>query len=311
MYRIGIDLGGTAIKGGITDKDNNLIYSETVPTVIMTSQLLAVQKIASDISGMIFRLNNHIENELGGTGCQNVGVGVPASVENNKVIDANNLGLVNADLAKEIFLRTGASVTLINDARAAALAEFNAGCGAGSTDFYMLTIGTGIGSSYIHNGKTVTGCNEAAGEAGHMVIAFGGRQCSCGRRGCFEAYASASALVKDASDIDPSVVNAKEFFQKKDNSPALSKLYEEYLDHLSEGITNIINMLQPDVLAIGGGISAQGESLLAPLRSRISSMVYSGHSARQTEIRAAILGNNAGIIGAALAPDTLSRQSLL
>ena len=301
MYRIGIDLGGTTISGGVVDDSYNLLFSETVTTPTVRDDILTLPLIAAEISRMVMRLNKRLADEFSVPGVTQIGIGVPASVNENLVIDANNLGLVNADLAGEVSLRTGYTVTLINDAQAAGLAEYYAGAGKGSKEFYMVTLGTGVGGCYIRNGEIVKGCNNAAGEVGHMSVVLGGKPCTCGRKGCLEAYVSASALIRDAMTVDPSLQNGKLFFAAlAAGHEGCKELYEKYLDILAAGLTNIINMLQPDVLAIGGGISAVGDVLIKPLNERISSEVYTQHSDRQTKLSIAQLNNGAGIIGAAI-----------
>ncbi len=302
MYRIGIDLGGTAIKGGIIDDAAmEVMASDSVATPSVRNDALTLQAIAAAISRMIFRLNAVIENEYKAEKAASVGIGVPASISGNMVIDANNLCLVNADLAGQVSLRTGLEVRLINDAHAAGLGEYSAGAGKGCREFFMMTLGTGVGGCYIRSGEVIKGCNDAAGEVGHMAVAAGGRECTCGRRGCLEAYASASALIRDAQAVDPSIENGRQFFKALEGgSPALRKVFDDYLDILACGVTNVINILQPDVLVIGGGISAVGSTLLDPLAERVASMVYTRHSEKQTKIRAALLQNDAGLIGAAM-----------
>ena len=301
MYRIGIDLGGTTISGGIIDDDYTIIATETIATPVLKDPTLTLPAIAAGISRMVHRLNRRITEEYSSVPVTDIGIGVPASVSDNLVIDANNLGLINANLATEVKLRTGCRVTLINDAQAAGLAEYHAGSGKGSHEFYMITLGTGVGGCYIRNGEIVKGCNNAAGEVGHMSVVLGGRPCTCGRKGCLEAYVSASALVRDAYSIDPSLTDGKKFFAAlAGGSPVCRDIFENYLDILAAGLTNIINILQPDILAIGGGISAVGDILTDPLRKRVAAEVYTRHSDRQTRICTAKLNNSAGVIGAAI-----------
>ena len=179
----------------------------------------------------------------------------------------------------------------------------------------MITLGTGVGGAMIVNGSCLEGYNYAAGEIGHMVIRQGGKLCTCGRRGCLEAYASASALTEQAREAaeknpdsllwqkagkDPDSINGRLFMDcVKAGDETARKVFDEYLSFLAEGTANLINILQPERVCIGGGLSGAGEALLAPLRKRVSPMLYSRDSERNAQIVAAVLGNDAGIIGAA------------
>lgn len=300
MYRLGVDLGGTTISAGIIDDNYNIIFSDTISTTEIRNEDTA-KIISEDIGKLSGKLINEFKSYAPESAVQAIGIGVPASVENNLIIDANNLGLINADIVSGITRITGLDVKLINDARAAALAEYYAGAGAGTKSLYMITLGTGIGGCFIYGGKVIEGCNNAAGEIGHMVIDINGRVCNCGRRGCFEDYASASALVSDAKAEDSSINNGKDFFAAlKSGNKIAESVFNNYLDYLSCGVTNIINILQPDIIVIGGGISAVGDTLLFPLKERVSKLVYTQHSRIQTDLKIAKLNNTAGIIGAAL-----------
>lgn len=310
MYKIGIDFGGTKIAAGIVDENNSILIKDYTPTLRGRDAEL----IAADTAELVFRLlekQNISRDEI-----SSLGVGIPGTVENGIITDANNIGFVNVPYRDMLMEKTGFDVHLLNDARAAAKGEYFAGCGEQAASFFMITLGTGIGSAYIVNGKIVEGCNGAASEAGHMVIVKDGRPCSCGRNGCFETYASTTALVTAAREGAASYSNSllnhmsgnvpdeylgKLFFDAlSEGDIACQLIYEEYLDYLALGIVNIINLLQPDVFAIGGGISGAGNVLLDPLKERIYPSLISRHSSCQTDIRIASLGNDAGIIGAAL-----------
>ena len=203
-----------------------------------------------------------------------------------------------------------------NDANCAALGEAVAGCGKGVKDFIMITLGTGVGSGIIVNGKLVTGLNYAAGEMGHTVIVYNGEQCNCGRRGCWEKYSSATALItqtKDAMrrnassvmwdmvDGDITKVTGRTAFDAmRKGDEVAKKVVDKYIGYLACGISNIVNIFQPEILAVGGGIGNEKENLLTPVRKILASERYSIHAKKQTALRVAELGNDAGIIGAAL-----------
>lgn len=309
-YRIGVDLGGTNMAAGLLNEAYEIVCRKT----IATREGGTPQELAEDMANLISDLL--AEAKVAKEEILLVGIGIPGSVTEDGVVeDANNIGFFNVPFEAMMRERTGLRVQTINDARAAALGEYVAGAGVGSRSFQMLTIGTGVGGAFIFEGKVISGCNGAAGEIGHMVIRKDGVQCNCGRRGCLEAYASASALKKRMTEVvsekqegllmqmcggKPEVLSAKKLFAalaKEDRTA--QELFEEYIEYLAEGVANLINALQPDVFCIGGGMSAQGEVLLAPLRRSVSEKIYSRHSAVQTQLVAAVLGNDAGIIGAA------------
>ena len=200
-----------------------------------------------------------------------------------------------------------------NDANAAAWGEYLAGSGKGTNSMIMITLGTGVGSGIIDNGHLLTGAFGKGAEIGHMVIRLNGEKCTCGRKGCFEAYASATALInqtKKAMKENPnsemwqisktlSEVNGKTAFAAKDK--IAEDVVNTYLDHLSEGIVNVVNIFQPEIICLGGGVSNAGENILIPIRKAIKDYSFARFGKKQTEVKIAKLGNDAGIIGAALA----------
>lgn len=309
-YRIGIDLGGTNMAAGIVDET----YAVLCRKSIKTRKDGTPEEIADDMAVLVHDLCSEFgidEREI-----ETVGIGIPGSVSNDGIVeDANNIGFYYVPFERMMQDRLTMPVQTVNDARAAAMGEYLAGAGRGSHTFQMLTIGTGIGGAFIVNGQVLTGCNGAAGEIGHMVIERGGIPCNCGRKGCLEAYASASALKERMMRIVPERQESllfrlcegkKErlsgkllFAALKEQDALAEELFTEQIEYLAEGIANLINALQPDMLCIGGGMSEQGEALLAPLRKAVAEKVYSKHSKVQTELKAAKLGNAAGIIGAA------------
>ncbi|MCH5197403.1 MAG: ROK family protein [Oscillospiraceae bacterium] len=313
MYRIGVDLGGTNIAVGIIDEQNNIIARGARKTNVPRAAELIFDDMAAAIKDAMD------SKGLTNADISSIGVGTPGSV--NKELEliefANNLGFDNVPAYKLLRERTGIqNVYFDNDANCAALGEAVAGCGKGVKDFIMITLGTGVGSGIIVNGKLVTGKNYAAGEMGHSVIVFGGLQCNCGRKGCWEKYSSATALIsqtKDAMRLNPdsimwdevngdyNSVNGRTAFRAADKGDAAAKkVVNTYISYLACGVSNIINIFQPDILCVGGGIGNEKENLLVPLRRIAGSEIYSIHAQKQTEIMSATLGNDAGIIGAAL-----------
>ncbi len=313
MYRIGVDLGGTNIAVGIINEKNEIVARAERKTNAPRPAEGIFDDIAAAVKDAMQKLG--ITNDQ----VKSIGVGTPGSV--NKALGliefANNLGFDNVPAYSMLRERTGIqTVYFDNDANCAALGEAVAGCGQGVKDFVMITLGTGVGSGIIANGKLVTGVNYAAGEMGHTVIVYGGEPCNCGRKGCWERYSSATALItqtKTAMRKNPDsamwdVVNGDfnrvsgrtAFLAAKQGDPAALKVVNTYEAYLACGIGNVINIFQPDILCIGGGIGNEKENLLEPLRKIVATEIYSIHAKKQTKILAATLGNDAGIIGAAL-----------
>ena len=218
---------------------------------------------------------------------------------------------LRADTEKEF----GVPVYLENDANAAAFGEFLAGSAKGANSAVVITLGTGVGSGIVIDGKIYRGSNYAGGEIGHTVIVMDGLPCTCGRRGCFEAYSSATGLVHmttQASELNPDSLMTKLIREEgkvsartaykamKAGDPVGKAVTEQYVKYLSCGIANVINTFQPDILCIGGGVCNEGDNLLIPLKAAVAEQIYSKHSAKNTEIVICSLGNDAGIIGAAM-----------
>lgn len=311
MYHIGIDLGGTNIAAGVVDHQHKLICKASVPTSLPRSS----QSLADGILELTRNMleDNHIElSQIDG-----LGIGIPGTVNQSAgmIEYANNFGFDNVPFSGMLQQRFPFPIVAENDAKAAAWAEYLVGAGSGCHSMVAVTLGTGVGGGIILNGKLWDGCNSAAGEIGHMVVERGGRLCTCGRRGCLEAYASAAALVRSAREAagqnpdsllgklcggDLLKLNGKAVFQAvKEEDPTAKAVMESFIRYLAEGIANLINILQPEILCIGGGLSGAGDSLLLPLREAVRPMIYSKNSKVNTRIVLAELGNDAGIIGAA------------
>lgn len=313
MYTIGIDLGGTNIVASVVDDDYNIIGTSKTPTNSPRS--------ADDIFDDIADVCEEAVKTAGLTmeDIDSVGMGTPGTVNQDGVIEfANNLAFNNVPartmLAKRIN-KPEEKVFIENDANCAALGEAYAGCGNGAKDFVAVTLGTGVGSGVIIGGKIVNGVNYAGGECGHMVIVVDGEQCSCGRKGCWEAYASATALIRQTkkameeypdslmhklANEEGKVSGRTAFDAMRLGDIAGIKVVDDYIKYVACGLINIVNALQPEIICIGGGICNEGETLMKPLRRFVQSERYSIHSKIQTKIVKAELGNDAGVIGAAL-----------
>lgn len=313
MYTIGIDLGGTNIVASVVDDDYNIIGTSKTPTNSPRSADEIFDDIADVCEEAVKTAGLTMED------INSVGMGTPGTVNQDGIIEfANNLAFNNVPartmLAKRIN-KPEEKVFIENDANCAALGEAYAGCGNGAKDFVAVTLGTGVGSGVIIGGKIVNGVNYAGGECGHMVIVVDGEQCSCGRKGCWEAYASATALIRQTKkameEYPDSLMHklAKEegkvsgrtaFDAMRLGDIAGIKVVDDYIKYVACGLINIVNALQPEIICIGGGICNEGETLMKPLRRFVQSERYSIHSKIQTKIVKAELGNDAGVIGAAL-----------
>ncbi len=312
MLRLGIDLGGTNIVCAVVDDETYKMFGTAK---VKTNLPRPAEEIFASIEEAC---KTALENAgISIKDIASVGLGTPGSVNAEGVIEfANNLDFNNVPAAQMLRDRLGIEdVYVENDANCAALGEAYAGCGNGAKDFVAITLGTGVGSGIISDGKIVNGVNNAAGECGHMVIQIDGEPCTCGRRGCWEAYASATALIKQtkaAMDEHPDSImhelSAKEgkvsgrtaFDAMRMGDIAGIQVVNTYIKYVACGLINIVNALQPEIICIGGGICNEDETLLKPLRNYVQAERYSIHSKLQTKIVKAQLGNDAGIIGAAI-----------
>ena len=313
MYTIGIDLGGTNIVASVVNDEYKIIATSKTPTNSPRSAEEIFDDIA-DVCEEAVKTAGLTMDDI-----DSVGMGTPGTVNEDGVIEfANNLAFNNVPARTMLAKRLNKSeekVFIENDANCAALGEAKAGVGNGAKDFVAVTLGTGVGSGVIIDGKIVNGVNYAGGECGHMVIVVDGEQCSCGRKGCWEAYASATALIRQTKkameEYPDSLMHklAKEegkvsgrtaFDAMRLGDIAGIKVVDNYIKYVACGLINIVNALQPEIICIGGGICNEGETLMKPLRRFVQAERYSIHSKIQTKIVKAELGNDAGVIGAAL-----------
>lgn len=316
MFTIGIDLGGTNIAAGVCNEELEIVAKGSVPTLADREPEEIVKDMASLCRSLIDNAGVTIAD------IQYVGIAAPGSVERGTgvVIYTNNIPFVNFPLA-ELFKKhlPVNKVYVVNDANAAALGEALAGAAKGMDSSVMITLGTGVGGGVVLGGKLFEGGINAAGtELGHTVIKSGGRQCTCGRRGCFEAYSSASALTAITREkmnelklkgVDSLLFSEAEkegkvsartaFSAMKMGDEEAKKIVDEYIFYLAEGITNMVNIFQPDVLCIGGGVCNEKEYLTLPLTKLVERDQYTRLNKKKTKILTAKLGNDAGIIGAA------------
>lgn len=312
MYRIGVDLGGTNIAVGVISEDLKIVGRGSVKTNCPRPAEEIFDDIKKAVDLAVADAGISMDDVV------SVGVGTPGTVnKNNGYIEfANNLDFKNVPAKEMLEARLNKTVYLDNDANCAALGEAVAGCGKGAKNFVAVTLGTGVGSGIIIDGKIINGSNFAAGEMGHMVIAIDGEQCNCGRRGCWESYASATALIRQTKDAmkhnqdsvmwqivndNIDAVNGRTAFDAmRQNDKAGKEVVDKFIYYVATGIINIINSLQPEFICVGGGIANEKETLLEPLRTHVNRERYSHYSSKQTKIVSAELGNDAGIYGAAL-----------
>lgn len=311
MYRAGIDLGGTNIKAGIVDENQKILVEDSVPTRVERPY----QEIIKDMADLVKNLLNKIhatEVELSG-----VGVGSPGTVDaaNGVVLYSNNFDWDNVPLAAELGKYFTCPIKVSNDANCAALGEVKAGAAREIKNAILITLGTGVGGGVIIDGQVFEGAHAGGAELGHTSLIFGGELCTCGRRGCVEAYVSATGLIREAkraAEKDPQSVmnelckgdlsnmNGKiPFDAAEQKDPAGMKVVNDYITYLGESIANYVNIFRPDVILLSGGVCNQKEKLTEPLTEYIKTKCFGGEKAFIPEVRCAILGNSAGIIGAA------------
>ncbi|MCL2046490.1 MAG: ROK family protein [Oscillospiraceae bacterium] len=309
MY-IGIDLGGTNIAGALVDADGVIQKRFDAPTNASGGAFAVLEGIMKVCQSLVAEDSPPLS----------IGIGVPGAVkgETGDVIFTPNVPLSGLNIAD--YLRTGFScpIYLANDANCAALGETLFGGAKDAQNVVFITLGTGVGSGIVLGGRLHTGVNDAAGELGHMVIAAGGRECGCGRFGCWESYASATGLVLTAnefigthqesalselSDVEAEKLDGRLIFDAFRSGDSVAALVvDTYIEHLAVGVVNIINILEPDIICLGGGISNSWDVIAEPLQKAVDAehFLRNAPGISQTRIVKATLGNDAGIIGAAM-----------
>lgn len=317
MYRIGVDLGGTNIAAGIVDENGKILIKASVPTRAERP----AEEIAADIASLAKKLCEDFGSTL--DDIDSVGIASPGIADNEKgmVVYANNLPFLNFPIRKLVGDALGGkSVFVENDANAAAWGEAVCGAAGGTKNSVMITLGTGVGGGIIIDNKIYGGFNHAGAELGHIVIEYNGVPCSCGRKGCWESYSSATALIRMTKEKlaeckekgIPTLM--EELVAKKGKVSGITafnayrmgdepakEVVDTYIKYLACGLANIVNIFQPEIISLGGGISNEGESLVEALLPLIRAEQYGGGGVIElTKIKIAKLGNDAGIIGAAM-----------
>lgn len=302
---LGLDVGGTYVKGIILDENGVAVCEDNTPTVCGKGLADCIAELAEKLvlkAGAVF-------SKISG-----IGVCCPGMIdsESGTVVFAGNLNLKNYPLKKLLSEKFGMPVKVCNDANAAALGEAKFGAGKGYTDSILVTLGTGVGGGIIIGGKLFEGNKSAGAEIGHMVIERGGDKCTCGRRGCFEAYCSATALTaktKFAMEEDTSsemwraythdTADGRTAFEFMDCDRTAKKVVDRYLKYLACGLVNLANIFRPQIIMLGGGVAAQGSRLTVPLQALVDEELFGGAEYAPVKIACATLGNRAGAYGAA------------
>ena len=313
MYYLGIDLGGTFIKAGVVDENGVIKHKDQLATEVSGGAEHICDRIAQISLKVIADAGLKVSD------IEYAGVASPgtADIEKGEMVYCSSFPFLHYPLGRKIAERTGIEKVYIeNDANAAAKGEAAVGAARGYASSVMITLGTGIGGGIVLDGKIYTGFNFAAAEVGHMVIDPSGPECQCGRKGCWEKLASATAMIRMAREEmaahpeslmwelcggDIEKVDAKiPFDAKRAGDAPAARAVDKFIYYLACGLTNLIDLLQPEIITVGGGVCNQGDYLLDPVRKIVESEQYSRHGERTTKIVRAALGNDAGMIGAAM-----------
>lgn len=312
MYSIGIDLGGTNIAVGVVDQNGRILAKDSVKTMSKRHYSLIVEDMAGLVRAVMQRAGLSLSDLSG------VGVGAPGSVDaaSGTVLYANNLGFVNTPLGPELQKYIPLAVRVSNDANCAVLGETVAGAATGKSNVVMITLGTGVGGGVVIGGRLYEGEHSAGAELGHNVLVVDGALCTCGRRGCWEAYSSATGLIRmtrqamakhsdslmhELCGYSEERIDGKTAFDAaRAGDKAGADVVGEYVKYLAEGIIDMVNIFRPEIVLVGGGICKEGDFLLGPVREYVRSYAYASGYVPCPKIEVATLGNDAGIIGAAM-----------
>ena len=307
---IGVDIGGMSLKAGLVNKEGKILYKEVIKTDVNKGDKFFLECLHTLITNLIkYAKNNSLE-------VNGIGLGVPGIVNNDlKTMEyAPNLKIENLSL-KDALKDFDLPFSLSNDANCAALAEQKFGIAKGYKNVILLTLGTGVGGGIVIDNNLFEGTSGQGAELGHMVIRLNGRKCGCGRKGCFEAYASASALLRltkeemkknphslmwEYTDFNLNNVNGLTSFEcAKKGDLSANNVVNKYVYYLGEGILNFCNIFRPEVVVLGGGVSNQKEFLISKVKKYLEENHYGFKKTRSVDVLIASLGNDAGIIGAA------------
>lgn len=311
MIRIGVDVGGTGIQIGVVDKEYHIIQESSIPTRTDIPFEEQVKHITDCIVSTVQAAGLN-EDDI-----ESVGIGIPgiASAKTGEIIKCTNMGWYHVPF-RDVFNRyLNKPVHIDNDANVAALAESVAGISAGTSSSVFITIGTGIGSGIIINGRIWSGAHHIGAELGHVIFDLDGVPCTCGNRGCLERYCSATALIRMGREAvaespdslilksaggDPASIEARTVIDAaRDGDPVAVRVYGQYISYLAQAVASVVNLLDPEVVVVGGGVSKAGDFLMDPLRREYPKYVIFNDQP-MPEIKLAVLGSRAGVIGAAM-----------
>ncbi len=311
MLNIGIDLGGTGIKAGLVDESGSILYKLSCPTLVERGHEAVIHDMAQLSLRVVSESGHSLEEVF------SIGIGIPGMQDprTGRVPFCTNLGWHDVPLVELMRREIDKPIFVNNDATVAGLAESVAGVSAGTRSSVFVTLGTGVGGGVILDGKLFLGAHGVATEIGHTITVAGGEKCSCGNRGCWERYASATALIREgrrfceahpdcplAREVlgDLSKIEARTVIDlAKAGDPDCARLFDNYCYHLTVGIVNLINMYDPEIIVLGGGVSKTGPFLLDKVNALLPEMIFLKEMPH-ARIELARLGNDAGIIGAAM-----------
>ena len=305
-YYVGIDIGGTFIKGGVVTEKGEIIYSNKIKTEVEKGNDKIVENINTLINMLLEKSNTNKQNVVG------VGIGVPGTIDSEKgiVVCAHNLKFYNFEIVDKLKVLSKLEVKIENDANLALIGETMFGAAKGCSEVVMITLGTGVGGGAIVKGKLLEGNKSAGAEFGHSVLVVDGNQCSCGRKGCFEAYSSATALINKTKELMEQNKNSKMWevgsiknvdgetvFKYVKTDETAQQVLNWYLKYLACGVVNYANVFRPQIFVVGGGIANQGEVIIKPLNDYMKKDLFASGMSPDVKVVAATLGNNAGVLG--------------
>jgi glucokinase len=310
MYYIGVDIGGMSIKAGLVTEDGKIVLADSC----VTNASGHYSEIVKDTAALCLKIIDKKGLTVKDIGA--IGVGIPGTIDAEKgtIVYSNNINFKKVPFVKEFKKHINIPIFIGNDANCAALGEVKFGSAKGVPNIVFVTLGTGVGTGFVMDNKIFAGKGGAGAEGGHMVVRAKGEKCTCGRRGCWEAYASATALLRltkkaieknptsqmaDIAKMDGCIKGNTSFDAAKAGDKAALKVVNEYVEYISEGLANLVNIFRPDVAIIGGGVSAQGDYLIDKIQKSVYKKSYGGKVKPEVIVKQAGLGNDAGILGAA------------
>lgn len=315
--RIGIDMGGMSVKFGLVNQNNEIVDKMVIPTRLDVPPSEMIQDMIDTVDALLKKHELSVDDLAG------IGIDSPGTIDdvNGVILYSNNYHWENVSIIKQMQESFSVPMAIVNDADAAALGEVKAGAAKGTESAVLITLGTGVGGGVIQNGKIFHGPLKGGMELGHMVIQAGGELCTCGRKGCFETYSSATALLRMARNAamknPDSIMNEMckndlenmngiiPFEASEQGDKTALEVIDLYEDYLAIGITNVINIFRPEKIILGGGVSAQKENLTKPVQEKVNAMCFGGEHGEVAEVVTSKLGNDAGMIGAACLIDAI------